>query len=81
MIGLGNNVYTAFKEWLSGRIEEITLEEIAAMNMSVLAEISVDNALIKLDDLRITVDDLVDDWKKLNAKLKERGLNPQYIHC
>ena len=53
LLGLGNYVYSNFKNF----IEKKSNEEIEAQEMSFIAEISHDEALVLLEDLKKEVED------------------------
>jgi hypothetical protein len=77
LIGLGNDILDNFWEWVDERVEKLTPEEIEARNMSMLAEITLDNENEKLTDATIDLEFLVLERQRLNDELKPRGLARQ----
>ena len=73
LLGLGNDIYSKFKEWVSIRIERKSNELIEAQNMSFLTEVRCDEALLLHDDYKKEVQGLVQKRIEILAKLKERG--------
>ena len=58
-------------------MEKLTAEEIEARNMSMLAEITLDDENEKLTDATIDLEFLVLERQRLNNELKPRGLARQ----
>ena len=71
LLGLGNDMYSKFKEYVKLQIELQSPEEIASLNMVLLAEIKHDEGMILFDDLQNDVRFLAQDRIELNAKLKQ----------
>ena len=61
LLGLGNNMYSKFKEYVKLWIKLQSLEEIAALNMVLLAKIKHDEGIILFYNLQNKVRDLVQD--------------------
>ena len=77
LLGLGNDIYSKFKEWIDERIEKLSPEELEARNMTLLAEIKLDDILIKFDDLKKQVQNLTTARIELNAVLKNKNLSQE----
>ena len=75
LLGVGNDVYSKFKEYVQTRIEEISQGEIEALNMSLIAEIKQDELLITNDDLSTELSKCIQQRINLNARLKSRSLS------
>ena len=74
LLGLGNDVYSKFKDFLQIRIEKISGKESEARDMTLLAEIQHDAALIQFDDLKKEVNNFIQHRIAVNADLKDRNL-------
>lgn len=73
LLGLGNDACSSFKNFIAMRIQKKSEEEIEAQEMSFIAEIRYDEALVLHDDLKKEVDEVRQMRICANARLKERG--------
>ena len=78
ILGLGNDVNSKFKEFIQERSEKVSEEELAATNMTLLAEINHDEGLLKHDDLKNEVAVLTAERIEINAKLKGKGKSREW---
>ena len=74
LLGLGNDIYSKFKEYISVRIEKLTKAELEAQNMTLLSEIKIDQCLIAIDDIKSELNELVQRRITINSNLRQRGL-------
>ena len=59
LLGLGNDIYANFKDFVNQRIERISTEELEARNMSFLSEIKYDDSVLAYEDSKHHIHDLV----------------------
>ena len=76
LLGLGNDILDSFWEWVDVHAEKLTLEEVEARQMTMLAELILDKEVDKLKDAKIDLEFLVVERKIINDSLKTRGLTP-----
>jgi hypothetical protein len=76
LLGLENVILDSFWEWIDVRAEKLTLEEVEARQMTMLAELTLDKEVDKLKDAKIDLEFLVVERKIINDSLKTRGLAP-----
>jgi hypothetical protein len=77
LLGLRNDVLDSFWEWVDVCAEKLTLEEVEARQMTMLAELTLDEEVDKLKDGKIALEFLVVlERKSINDNLKTRGLAP-----
>ena len=75
LLGLGNDIYANFKEFIADRVEKVSIEEMDARDMSILAEIKYEDSALLYLDAKSEVQMLVQDRIVLNSRVKERGLS------
>ena len=75
LLGVGNDVFSIFKDFIVERVEKASPEEKDARNMTFLAEIKHEDAALLCSDSKVLVQTLVQERMLVNARLKERGLD------
>jgi hypothetical protein len=76
LLGLGNNILDSFWEWVDVRAEKLTLEEVEARQMTMLAELTLNEEVDNLKDAKIDLEFLVLKRKSISDELRTRGLAP-----
>ena len=60
LLGLGNDACSKHKEHVKKIIEKLSSDEVTAQNMSLLAQIKFDDAMIAHDDLKKEISTVVE---------------------
>ncbi len=72
--GLSNDLLSHYWDWLEERVEPLTGEETQARNMSILAEIAVEEKDDELMSHNDVLSGIVQDQIDINLLLRQRGL-------
>lgn len=75
LLGLGNDMYAKFNEFIFIRIEKLSPEEVDTQNMCLITEIKLDEALVMQNCTKNEVRNLIQNIIDLYSKLKEKGLS------
>jgi hypothetical protein len=75
LLGLGNDVMNMFRDWIDERMEPLTIEEMEARNMAIMAEISFEEANNKVTIKENELLGLVNLRKELIVAEKQGGLS------
>ena len=67
LLGLGNDVYSKFRDFMLQRIEKTSPEELEARNMSLLSELKYDESVVAFENAKQEVQHLAQDRTSLNA--------------
>ena len=78
LLGLGNDVYSKFKEFIAMRIERLSQEELEVQNMTFFSEIKYDKAMVECDNLKNDFNELIEHRIDINSRFKERGRTREY---
>jgi hypothetical protein len=76
LLGIGNDVFNKFLDWLDSRIEKLSFDEIAARNMALVTAIIVDESEALFEAKKEELAAIVQQRKDVNKALKARGLAP-----
>jgi hypothetical protein len=71
LLGLGNDVLDHFWKWLDERVEPLTTEEIEARNMSLLAEIGVEDQAAEVKLAKETLQQKIEERIQINQELRQ----------
>jgi hypothetical protein len=74
LLGLSNDALAHFWDWLEERVEPLTVEETQARNMTLLAEIAVEEKDDELQSLKDALLAIIQDRMDVNKLLRQRGL-------
>jgi hypothetical protein len=74
LLGLSNDALSHFWDWLEERVEPLTADEIQARNMTLLAEIAIEEKYEELKTLKEILTTIVQERIDINSSLKQRGL-------
>jgi hypothetical protein len=74
LLGLSNDSLSHFRNWLEERVEPLTPEETEARNMTLLAEIAIEEAEEQLEQMKDALSWEIEKRKDLNKEMRQRGL-------